>query len=295
MTAVLEKTNALTLITRQAYTEERPLFGTHDVRLEEVSFSGPGESALKECRNIEAVRCTFAGKYPLWHNRGALITNCIFPETGRAAIWYGQNITMKNTRVEAPKMFREVDGLLLEDVQLPNAVECLWNCRNARLRRVDVQKGDYLFINGRNLCAEDFTLQGNYSFQYTQNVEIRRAKIQSKDAFWNSENVTVYDSEITGEYLGWHSKNLRLVNCTISGTQPLCYAEGLVLENCIMTQACDLCFEYASLEADIKGGVASVKNPRAGSITADAYGNIILDEHIKSPGNCQIIRRNGGK
>ena len=258
MTAVLEKTNALTLITRQAYTEERPLFGAHEVRLEEVSFSGPGESALKECRNIEAVRCTFAGKYPLWHNRGALLTDCIFPETGRAAIWYSQNITMKNTRV-------------------------------------DVQKGDYLFLNGRNLCAEDFTLQGNYSFQYTQNVEIRRAKIQSKDAFWNSENVTVYDSEITGEYLGWHSKNLRLVNCTISGTQPLCYAAGLVLENCIMTQDCDLCFEYASLKADIKGGVASVKNPRAGSITADAYGNIILDEHIKSPGNCQTIRRSGGK
>lgn len=90
-------------------------------------------------------------------------------------------------------------------------------------------------------------------------MEIRRAKIQSKDAFWNSENVTVYDSEITGEYLGWHSKNLRLVNCTISGTQPLCYAAGLVLENCIMTQDCDLCFEYASLKAGIKGGVASVK------------------------------------
>lgn len=87
------------------------------------------------------MRCTFAGKYPLWHNRGALLTDCIFPETGRAAIWYSQNITMKNTRVDAPKMFREVDGLLLENVQLPNAAECLWNCRSARLRRVDVQKG----------------------------------------------------------------------------------------------------------------------------------------------------------
>lgn len=294
MNAVLEKTNALKTVVHTSYTQERPLFGAAHMRLEEASFSGPGESALKECRNIEAVRCHFDGKYPLWHNQNTQIADSVFTENARAAIWYCENVAMKNTRVDAPKMFREVDGLSLENVQLPNALECLWNCRNARLRRVDVQKGDYLFINGKNLYAEDFTLQGNYSFQYTQNVRIRRAKIHSKDAFWNSENVTVEDSELTGEYLGWHSKNLRLVNCKISGTQPLCYAQGLVLENCIMTPDCDLCFEYASLQADIKGNVASVKNPRTGVITADGYGEIILDRHIKSPGDCRIIRREGG-
>lgn len=73
-------------------------------------------------------------------------------------------------------------------------------------------------------------LNGNYSFQYCKNVEIRHAEIHSKDAFWNTENVTVYDSVLDGEYLGWHSKNLRLVNCHISGTQPLCYARSLVME-----------------------------------------------------------------
>lgn len=294
MTAVLEKTNALQAILQTSYTEERPLFGKQHLHLEEVSFSGPGESALKECENIEAVRCRFDGKYPLWHNRNTQISDSVFTENARAAIWYCQNIAMKNTRVDAPKMFREIDGLLLENVQLPNALECLWNCRNARLRRVSAQKGDYLFINGQNLDVEDFTLQGNYSFQYTKNVHIRRAKIHSKDAFWNSENVTVEDSELTGEYLGWHSKNLRLVNCKISGTQPLCYAQGLVLENCIMTQDCDLCFEYASVHADIKGTVASIKNPRTGVVTADGYGQIILDRHIKAPGDCRIIRRGGG-
>lgn len=35
-----------------------------------TSIIYPGESALKECSDIEAVRCEFRGKYPFWHNDG---------------------------------------------------------------------------------------------------------------------------------------------------------------------------------------------------------------------------------
>ena len=97
-----------------------------------------------------------------------------------------------------------------------------------------------------------------------------------------------YDSEINGEYLGWHSKNLRLVNCKISGTQPLCYAHDLMMENCTMADDCDLAFEYSSVQATINSSIRSVKNPRTGSITAESYGEVILDENIKAPGNCQL-------
>ena len=41
---------------------ERPLFGSHDLLLENVTIHA-GESALKECSNIEAVNCRFEGKY----------------------------------------------------------------------------------------------------------------------------------------------------------------------------------------------------------------------------------------
>ena len=126
------------------------------------------------------------------------------------------------------------------------------------------------------------------TFQYCRNVEIRNAVIDSKDAFWNTEDVTVYDSELTGEYLGWHSRRLRLVNCKISGTQPLCYAHDLVLENCTMADDADLAFEYSTVEATIDSPVHSVKNPRSGHITAQSYGEIILDEHIKAPADCVI-------
>ena len=211
------------MIKNTSYEGERPLFASHHLRLEDVTIY-PGESALKECSDIEAVRCEFRGKYPFWHNDGLLIENCLFREGARAAIWYSRNLRMKDTRVEAPKMFRDMDGMVLENVVLTDALECCWHCRNAELRNVQADKGDYLFMHGENMDIDGFRLNGNYSFQYCRNVVIRNAEIHSKDAFWNTEDVTVYDSVVDGEYLGWHSRNLRLVNCRISGTQALCGA-----------------------------------------------------------------------
>ena len=219
---------------------------------------------------------------------GFTIKNSLFTEGGRAALWYSQNLVMTDTRVEAPKMFREMDGIRLENVQLPNAQETLWHCRNVELINVQIDHADYLFMHGENIKIRNYAQNGNYSFQYCKNVKIRNAVINSKDAFWNTENVTVYDSEINGEYLGWHSKNLRLVNCKISGTQPLCYAHDLMMENCTMADDCDLAFEYSSVQATINSSIRSVKNPRTGSITAESYGEVILDENIKAPGNCQL-------
>lgn len=266
---------------------ERPLLASHDLRIENVTIHA-GESALKECSNIEAVDCRFEGKYPFWHVNGFVIKNCLFTEGARAALWYSQDLVMTDTRVEAPKMFREMDGINLVNVQIPDAQETLWHCRNVNLKNVRVDHADYLFMHSKDIVIEDYVQNGNYSFQYCRDVEIHHAVINSKDAFWNTENVTVYDSEINGEYLGWHSKNLRLVNCKISGTQPLCYAHELVMENCTMADDCDLAFEYSSVQATINGPIHSVKNPRTGSVTAESFGQIILDENIKAPGDCKL-------
>lgn len=274
-------------IKNREFGGERPLFASHDLRIENVTIHA-GESALKECSNIEAVDCRFEGKYPFWHVNGFAIKNCLFTEGARAALWYSQDLVMSDTRVEAPKMFREMDGINLVNVQIPDAQETLWHCRNVNLKNVRVDHADYLFMHSKDIVIEDYVQNGNYSFQYCRNVEIHHAVINSKDAFWNTENVTVYDSEINGEYLGWHSKNLRLVNCKISGTQPLCYAHELVMENCTMADDCDLAFEYSSVQATINGLIHSVKNPRTGSITAESFGQIILDENIKAPGDCKL-------
>ncbi len=269
---------------------ERPLFATHGVRLENVTIH-TGESAIKECSDIEAVHCRFEGKYPFWHVDGFRIHDCVFTEGARAALWYSHHLLMTDTQVDAPKMFREMTDLRLENVRIPDAQETLWHCAGVTLKNVEVAHADYLFMHSSDIRIEDYRQQGNYSFQYCRNVEIRHAVIDSKDAFWNTENVTVYDSELSGEYLGWHSRNLRLVNCRISGTQPLCYAHGLVMENCTMADDCDLAFEYSSVQATISGNIRSVKNPRTGSITADRIGEIILDRNIKAPADCEIVER----
>lgn len=267
---------------------ERPLYGRKDILLENVKIY-PGESALKETRNVVARKCEFMGKYPLWHTDKALIEDCLFTVYARAAIWYSKDIHMRNSRVEAPKMFRELDGLTLENVKLTCAEETVWNCRNIKIDNIEAVKGDYIFMNCHNIEVDGLKLQGNYSFQDVKNVVVRNSILNSKDAFWHTDNVTVYDSVLDGEYLAWYSKNLRLVNCTISGTQPLCYVEGLVMENCIMADSADLAFEYTTLEAEINSPVTSIKNPLGGSIRVKGIGELILDENCRDRGACGIF------
>ena len=124
---------------------------------------------------------------------------------------------------------------------------------------------------------KDFELVGNYSFDGAKNVEIHHAKMLSKDAFWNTENVTVYDSFISGEYLGWNAKNLTLINCTIESLQGMCYIqEKLRLLN-------------TTVNADIKGKVESVLNPKSGTIKADCINKLTLEEDKVDSSKTEII------
>lgn len=270
---------------------ERPLFGSRNIRLENVTIHA-GESALKECANIEAVNCRFEGKYPFWHVSGFKIDNCIFTEGARAALWYSSDLEMIDTLVDAPKMFREMKRLRLTNVRIPDAQETLWDCSDIVLDNVQTANADYIFMRSCNIRIDNYTQQGNYSFQKCKNVEIHNAHLKTKDAFWETEDVSVYDSIIEGEYLGWHSKRLHLVRCHIKGTQPLCYAQDLVMEDCTMDTDCDLAFEYSSVNADIKGNIPSVKNPLSGKITADNINDVIIDKYAKQPADCEIVIRN---
>ena len=275
-------------IIKDQYLEgERPLYARHGLRIENVTI-GPGESSLKEGSDLEAEDCEFKGKYPFWECKHVTIRNCIFREGGRAAIWYSKDIEMAGCLVEAPKMFRRISDLKLENVKFPNALETFWDCKDIEAKNIEADKGDYIFMHCSDIKIDGFRLQGNYSFQYAKDVVIRNADMDTKDAFWEAEDVTVYDSRINGEYLGWYSKNLHLVNCKIGGPQPLCYCENLVLENCVFEEDADLAFEYSDVEASLIGPVTSVKNPRTGRINADSYGEIILDGNIKAPADCEI-------
>ena len=275
------------LIKDQEFGGERPLYTLHDAKLENVTIH-LGESSIKESGNIEAEDCTFEGKYVFWECRGFKTTNCLYRESARSSLWYSENGTLVNCRVEAPKMFRRMKGIRIENCDFTNAQETLWDCDDVVIKNSRIENADYLGMHTNNVRIENYHQEGNYSFQYSKNVEIKNSLLNSKDAFWECENVTLTDCEINGEYLGWYSKNLRLIRCHITGEQPLCYCENLYMEDCTMGEDANLAFEYSTLQATIKGHVHSIKNPTSGNIEVESVGEIIIDENQKSPADCKI-------
>ena len=274
-------------IKNQEFGGERPLYCEKDLYLENVVIHA-GESALKETANITAVKCRFEGKYPLWCCDHFVVRDCIFTVGARAALWYSRDLLMEDTVVDAPKMFREMEQIRLRNVIIDSAAETFWHCGGIDLENVRIDRADYVFMGCHDIKLRNCKVNGNYAFQWSRNIEIHNCLLNCKDAFWETDNATIYDSEINGEFLGWHSRNLRLVRCHITGTQPLCYATNLILEDCTFGEDADLALEYSSVQATIKGHIHSIKNPRTGFIKADSCGEIILDQSIKAPGDCDI-------
>ena len=258
-------------IKNRHFEGERPLFESHNLRLEQVTI-GDGESAIKECSNIEAEDCRFWGKYPFWHVHGFRINRCQFDVGARSALWYSDNMDMRNTRIDGPKMFREMHDMYLENVVINDADETFWRCQNIEARNLELHDGTYPFMFCENVRIDGLKSDSKYVFQYCKNVELTNAHIITKDSFWECENITIRDCHLLGEQL-------------------LCYADHLVLENCTFDSLCDRVFEYSDVEADIRGHIENIKNPSSGHIVADSIGSVTIDENIKQPANCIIETR----
>ena len=278
------------LVKDKQYGGERPLFGSHDMRLDNITIVD-GESGIKCCKNLECVNSKFYGKYPWWHVDGSVIEDCYFAPGSRSAIWYSNDMVMRNCVIDGPKFFREMRNLELENVKITDADETFWKIDGLKIRNVELHEGTYPFMFSKNIYVDGLKSDSKYVFQYCKNVEVHNAEITTKDSFWECENVTVYDSKLDGEYLAWHSKNVKLVRCHISGEQPLCYLDGITLEDCTFDPACDRAFEDSSnIDAQIRGAIAEVKNPISGHIVADAIGRIIYDAFAKGR-DCVIETR----
>lgn len=271
----------------RTYGEERALYGIRDSKVLGCRFDGEedGESALKECKNIEVEDCYFNLRYPLWHVDDANIREVEMTEKCRAALWYDSNVRITDSKLNGIKALRECDGVSLVGCDI-NSEEFGWRCRNISVDSCKLNS-QYPFFECKGMEADGIELTGKYSFQYIEDSTFRNCIFKTKDAFWHAKNVTVYDSVISGEYLAWYSENLRLVNCKISGTQPLCYCKGLILENCEM-EGTDLSFERSDVCATVIGNVLSVKNPISGYIKADSIGEIIWDGDFRETSSCCI-------
>src|SRR5699024_1714344 len=85
------------------------LYGSKDIIAKDCSFDGPadGESAFKECSNIQAVHCFFNLRYPFWHDHGLKISGSELTEKCRAALWYSDHIEITDSKLFGIKALRE--------------------------------------------------------------------------------------------------------------------------------------------------------------------------------------------
>ncbi len=205
----------------------------------------------------------------------------------RAAIWYASDGTIKDSTLGGIKAVRECERISLANCRIVSQ-EFGWKSSEIVLTDSEIES-EYLFFDSRDVKLDGVKMKGKYSFQYMKNLEITDCVLDTKDAFWHSENVTVRNSVVKGEYLAWFSDGLTLIDCKIIGTQPLCYCKNLKLINCTMEDT-DLSFEYSDVEADVKGHVISIKNPKSGIITVDSVGEIIREAPVMECTGKIVIR-----
>ncbi len=265
------------IINDKTFDKERALYGSHGLTLENCAFDGlaDGESALKESSGITVRNCFCNLRYPFWHDSGLEIENCTMTELCRAAIWYSDNINIKNSSLHGIKALRECSDVSIENCSIISP-EFGWSVNGVTM--VDsTAESEYFMMRSSGITFRNVRFKGKYSFQYIENALFENCVFDTKDAFWHGRNITVRSSVINGEYLAWYSDGLTLENCTITGTQPFCYCRGLKLINCKMNDA-DLSFEKSEVDAEITTHVDSIKNPLSGTIRALSVGEIIMTD-----------------
>ena len=117
---------------QQFFSGERALFAEDGAEIYDSIFDD-GESPLKESKNISVYNSQFKWKYPMWYSNNVKVSNCNWFEMARSGVWYTNNITVKDSLITAPKNFRRCDGVTLENVNLTNAEETFWMCKNIKL------------------------------------------------------------------------------------------------------------------------------------------------------------------
>lgn len=263
------------------YTGERACYNIHSFIVKDCIFED-GESPLKECSLLEVKDTEFRWKYPLWYGENISCDNIHTLVTARSGIWYTNHLRITNSLLEGPKYFRRCEDVSLENVNIVNAEETFWKCKNIKLKNVKA-KGNYFCFNCEDVEIDHLELDGNYAFDGAKNVKITNSVLMSKDSFWNVENLVIENCKIVGEYLAWNSKNITFINCELESNQGFCYIDGITVKNCSLDNT-DLCFELCkNVDASINSYVISIKNPISGKIKVKSVGEIILDKNMIDP------------
>lgn len=278
------------IIENKTFPNERDLYGLKDTKVINCRFEGnlEGESALKECRNIEVENCFMDLRYPLWHDLGVKLKNVTQTENCRAALWYSYDVDIKDSNLGGIKALRECENITIDNTTV-DSPEFGWKSRNITVTNSSITS-QYIFLLVKNMKCFNSKFYGKYGFQYMEDIEFDNCYFDTKDAFWHGKNIVVKNSVVKGEYLGWYSENLTFINCKIIGIQPLCYCTNLKLINCTMEGA-NFAFEYSTVEAEVNSSIESVKNVRGGYIKALKIDEVIKTDDSLYPFNAEIITK----
>lgn len=259
------------------FDEERALYGSRNIYVKDCAFDGPadGESAFKEARDIRVENVFFNLRYPFWHDERVKIDGVTMTELCRAAIWYTNDIEIRNSKLHGIKALRECSKVKMDGCDIISP-EFGWSTRGIDMRNTSAE-GEYFMMRSSRLHFDNVSLKGKYSFQYNEDCVFENCNFDTKDALWHAKNVVVRNSVVKGEYLAWYCENVTFENCKIIGTQPLCYCKNLKLIDCQM-EGCDLSFEKSEVEATLTTPVDSIKNPAGGHIYVPSVGEIIIDD-----------------
>ena len=263
-------------IVNQKFDMERALYGSKDISVKDCIFDGPadGESAFKECMNVQVEHSFFNLRYPFWHDLKLKIYDSEMTESCRAALWYSDQVEIVHTKLHGIKAVRECNNIIIHGCDIISP-EFGWSTKKMDMKDSKVES-EYFMMRSGDLKFKNIHMKGKYSFQYITDSIFENCIFDTKDAFWHAKNIIVKDCVVKGEYLAWYSENITFQNCKIIGTQPLCYCKNLKLIDCEMIDT-DLAFERSEVEASITTPVLSVKNPCRGHIYLPAVGEIIRD------------------
>lgn len=266
----------MNIIENKRFDEERALYGSREILVKDCAFDGPadGESAFKECSDVQVESCFFNLRYPFWHDHGLKIHLSEMTEVCRAALWYSDHVEITDTKLHGIKALRECGEVAMRGCDIISP-EFGWSVHGIKMEDCTAES-EYFMMRSTDLHFQNVQMKGKYSFQYIENSVFENCQFDTKDAFWHAKNILVRNSTVKGEYLAWYCENVTFENCRIIGTQPLCYCKGLKLINCEMIDT-DLAFERSEVEAVITTPVFSIKNPLSGRITVPAVGEIIRD------------------
>ncbi len=266
----------MNIVHDKTFDEERALYGSRDILVKNCSFDGPadGESAFKECSQIEVEHCFFNLRYPFWHDHRLKIQDSEMTQLCRAALWYSDHIEIDRTKLYGIKALRECREVKLRECDIVSP-EFGWSVQGISMENCRAES-EYFMMRSSGLHFRNVEMTGKYSFQYIEDAVFEHCRFDTKDAFWHAKNVVVRDCVVKGEYLAWYCQNVTFEDCQIIGTQPLCYCKGLKLVNCEMIDA-DLAFERSQVEAVITTPMISIKNPLEGKISVPSVGEIIRD------------------